>query len=114
MRENFILELLRDTKIDIDRALFVKLYKNCIFTTSGNVFSRIYYITKGSGFLKTKDRYIELKQGNVYLIPPSCKFSCGCEYMEKIFFHFALPTSEKYDLFLNTTPSPILRENVIH
>ena len=102
MRENLILELLKNANIDIHRALFVKLDSTWNFTSSGTVFSRIYFITEGSGFLKTKDQYIELKEGNVYFIPPNCKFSCGCDYMEKIFFHIAVPTPEKYDLFLNS------------
>ena len=102
MRENLALQLLKDTNIDIHRALFVKLDSNWNFTSSGTVISRLYFVTKGSGFIKAKDQYVELKEGFVYLIPPSCKFSCGCDYMEKIFFHFALPTPEKYDLFLNT------------
>lgn len=42
-----------------------------------------------------------MRAGYVYFIPPSVRFCCGCEYMEKTFFHISLPTVEKYDFLLN-------------
>ena len=57
MRENLALQLLKDTNIDIHRALFVKLDNSWNFTSSGTVLSRLYYVTKGSGYIKTKDQY---------------------------------------------------------
>ena len=102
MRENTLLEVLRDTNLVIGRALFVRLDNRWNFKSPGAAHSRLYFVTKGGGFLKTEDQYIEMTEGNVYFIPANCKFSCGCEYMEKIFFHINISTTEKYDLFFNT------------
>lgn len=61
-------------------------------------FSRLYYIKSGNGYLKQGEKIIELKSGNIYLIPASTTFSYGCEYLEKIFFHISITKTEKYDL----------------
>lgn len=102
MRESVLLEAMRNTNLSIDRALFVKLTNKWNFKTAGASHARLYFVTYGEGFLKTEDQYIEMKPGNVYFIPPNCKFSCGCEYMEKVFFHLNISTMEKYDLLFGT------------
>ena len=102
MRESLLLEALRETNLNIYRALFVKLDNKWNFKSSGGAHTRLYFITKGSGFLKTDTQYIEMTEGNVYFIPANCSFSCGCEYMEKVFFHINISTMEKYDLFFGT------------
>jgi AraC-like DNA-binding protein len=102
MRESLLLEALRETNLNIDRALFVKLDNKWNFKSTGAAHTRLYFITKGSGFLKTDTQYIEMTEGNVYFIPANCSFSCGCEYMEKVFFHINISTMEKYDLFFGT------------
>lgn len=61
-------------------------------------FSRLYYIRNGKGFLKYKGKTVEMKGGNVYLIPANCEFSYGCESIEKLYFHISILTVEKYDL----------------
>ena len=101
MNESSLLGVLSECNLNIHRASFVTLNSRWNFTTRGSVFSRLYFVSSGGGFIKTKKQNIILKPGMVYFIPPNCRFSCGCEYMEKIFFHISLPTVEKYDLFIN-------------
>ena len=101
MHEGSFLKILRETDITVSRAQFVRLDERWNFETKGAHHTRLYFITAGGGFIKTKDQYVELTPGNVYFIPPNCAFSCGCKYMEKFFFHINISTVEKYDLFLN-------------
>ncbi|MBE6635124.1 MAG: helix-turn-helix domain-containing protein [Ruminococcaceae bacterium] len=101
MRENSLLEILRETDINISRAVFASLDERWNFQTTGSPHTRLYFVTGGGGFLKTKDQYVEMSPGNVYFIPPNCKFSCGCKHLEKFFFHINISTVEKYDLFYN-------------
>ena len=98
MNESLLLDALKETGLSISRAMYVTLDRRWGFTTEGASYSRLYYVTKGGGFLKTEDQEIEMTAGNVYLIPAGCRFSCGCEHMEKIFFHFVISTPEKYEL----------------
>ena len=101
MREQEFLDVLKETNLNVHRALFVKLNSRWNFTSNGSPYTRLYFISDGKGFLKTNDQYVELLPGNVYFIPSDCKFSCGCEHLEKIFFHIDVSTVEKYDLFFN-------------
>ncbi len=101
MKESGLLEILRKTELTIRRALFIKLDESWGFQSNGAAHTRLYFVSKGSGYLKTEDQYVEMTPGNVYLIPINCKFSCGCKYLEKAFFHINVSTVEKYDLFFN-------------
>ncbi len=98
MSEPLLLKALKGTELIIQRAAFVSLDNKWGFATKGATFSRLYFVTKGSGFLKSGNKYITMLPGNVYLIPPNCDFSCGCERLEKIFFHVLITTIERYDL----------------
>lgn len=98
MNESLLLDALAETDLHISRAMLVTLDRRWGFSTLGSAYSRLYFVTEGGGFLKTEDQYIEMTAGNVYLIPANCSFSCGCEHMEKIFFHFVISTPEKYEL----------------
>lgn len=64
-----------------------------------NPFSRLYFVKRGSGYLREGEKEIRLSGGYVYLIPADCEFSYGCSELEKIFFHISLTTAEKYELF---------------
>lgn len=61
-------------------------------------FSRLYYVTKGKGFLKSEESTVEMTAGNVYLVPAFFTFSYGCEEMEKLYFHVSITKTDKYDL----------------
>ncbi len=98
MNESLLLDALKETSLNVSRAMHVTLDSRWNFTTTGSAYSRLYYVTKGGGFLRTEDQSIEMTAGNVYFIPAGCGFSCGCEHMEKIFFHVSISTPEKYEL----------------
>lgn len=99
MNESSLLGVLSESNLKIHRASFVRLDSSWNFTTRGSVFSRLYFVSGGEGFIRTRNQEFKLREGNVYFIPPNCKFSCGCEHMEKTFFHIAITTLEKYDFF---------------
>lgn len=69
---------------------------------TGNSFTRLYYIKKGHGFLVCSGETIPMVEGNCYLIPSGTGFSYECtkgEEIEKLYYHFSVPTFEDYDLF---------------
>ena len=98
MNEGKLLTVLRKTEINILRACFANLDERWNFKTNGADYNRLYFVTSGSGFLCTEKQFIKMTPGNVYFIPTGCRFSCGCEHLEKLFFHINITTTEKYDL----------------
>ena len=65
-------------------------------------FSRIYYISEGEGFIKTKNNFMKLTAGNCYLIPAGLTYDFGCEvYMNQLFFHVIITESEGMNLLAN-------------
>ncbi|MBO5879865.1 MAG: helix-turn-helix domain-containing protein [Clostridia bacterium] len=99
MNEKKLLSLISLAEIKISRARYVELNSRWNFTTSGAPYSRLYFVSEGGGFLKTKSGYTEMEAGKVYFIPAGCAFSCGCERLCKVFFHISISTPEKYSLF---------------
>lgn len=85
-------------EMEISASCYVFLDERWKHNNACAPFSRLYYIRNGKGFLKYDDKVIEMKGGNVYLIPANCKFSYGCENIEKLYFHISVLTVEKYDL----------------
>ncbi|MFA7637454.1 MAG: AraC family transcriptional regulator [Monoglobales bacterium] len=69
------------------------------------VFSRIYYIIKGSFYITADNgKEIKLEAGKWYLIPAGISFSFSCsEIMEHIYFHIKLCNFDDIDLLLNCT-----------
>lgn len=63
-------------------------------------FSRLYFILRGSFFLRTEEgRTLYLREGGCYLIPSGAQFTYGChETMEHVFFHLKLCGSDGIDL----------------
>lgn len=98
MNEDKLLMILHKTEMNISRACFSTLDESWNFQTNGADYSRLYFVTDGSGFLCTDKEFVKMEPGNVYFIPAGCKFSCGCEYLQKLFFHINITTIEKYDL----------------
>ena len=90
--------ILNAFEITVDYSAHVILDKTWCSENVCDIYSRLYYVKSGTGFLICRDETIQLEPGYVYLIPSGCKFSYGCEELEKIYFHFSVPTIEKYDL----------------
>lgn len=85
-------------EIEIDSAAHAVLDSSWHHKNVCDPFSRLYYIKEGKGQLVYRNHVIELKAGNVYLIPAECTFNYSCEHLEKIFFHIYINTLEKYDM----------------
>lgn len=91
----------KDLSIEILKAHYMELgdawqYKNII-----DPFTKIYFVKKGKGFLKQGEYILPIEDGRVYIIPAGCEVTCGCEYLEKIWFHIRLNGTEKFDLLSN-------------
>lgn len=61
-------------------------------------FTRLYFIKSGDGYIETKEGRIDLRGGNVYVVPSEHTFSYGCTSLEKIYFHVTVPDEKRYDL----------------
>lgn len=71
-------------------------YGNDIFTP----FNKVYLIESGEGYLRTENETVIMKPGMAYLVPNRTNHSYGCENsLTKLFFHFNLFRSDRYDLF---------------
>ena len=85
-------------EIEVDSAAYAILDSSWHQKNVCDPFSRLYFVKEGRGQLVYRNEIIELKPGNVYLIPAECKFAYGCDHLEKIYFHIYVNTLEKYDL----------------
>lgn len=89
-------------EIEIDHGDYAMLDSSWKSEKVIDPFSRLYYVKDGSGYLIYRNERIELKPGQVYLIPAECEFDYSCDdYLEKIFFHIYINTLERYDLLSN-------------
>lgn len=89
---------LRMTVLGCNSVILDENWKSTMFSSP---YSRLYFIKNGDGFIKTEDGTVKLEGGKVYLIPAEFKFSYGCTYLEKTFFHISVRTPERYDLLSN-------------
>ena len=89
---------LRYLNVDILVYGYMKLDKSWHSDNARNFFTRLYLVTNGGGYLRTGTEFIEMRPGNIYLIPSEYDFGFGCESLEKVFFHVLLPTSGKTDI----------------
>lgn len=89
---------LRHLHIDILVYGYMQLDKDWYSDDARNFFTRLYLITDGSGYLRTATEIIEMRPGNIYLIPSEYDFGFDCEALEKVFFHILLPAAGKTDI----------------
>lgn len=89
---------LRHLNIDILVYGYLQLDKNWYSEDARNFFTRLYLVTDGAGYLRTKTETIKMQPGNIYLIPSEYDFGFGCQYLEKVFFHILLPAAGKTDI----------------
>ena len=61
-------------------------------------FTRLYFIKSGNGYIETDSEKIEMRGGNVYVIPSDRKFTSGCTALDKIYFHVTVTSVERYDI----------------
>ena len=66
-------------------------------------FSRLYFVKEGSGcLLPESGEKVEMRGGNIYLIPAGLTFSYGCTHLEKIYFHVNVTAEDGNDIFFGT------------
>ena len=65
-----------------------------------SAFTRIYYVTEGSGILYSDDEKIDIEPGYVYVCPMGMKYGFyGTPSVSKLYFHIAVSTVDGSDLF---------------
>ena len=101
MNNLFSPDVINNIKLSLLGCNSVVLDENWKSNMFSSPYSRLYFIKNGDGFIKTENGTIQLKGGNVYLIPAEFRFSYGCTHLEKIFFHVSVTTPDRYDLFSN-------------
>lgn len=61
--------------------------------------TRLFFVYKGGGYLRTDTETIQMMPGYVYLIPSKTKLAYGCTRLKKLFFNIKLTTpTEKEDI----------------
>jgi len=63
-------------------------------------FTRIYMILEGEAFIFCKGECIQMRPGNIYVIPAGLTFSYRCDNrMQKLFFHINMTAQNNHDWF---------------
>lgn len=91
----------KDLSIEILKAHYMELDNAWRYENIQDPFTKIYFVKRGKGFLKQGEYTLPIKDGSVYIIPAGCEVTCGCEYLEKVWFHIRLNGTEKFDLLSN-------------
>lgn len=70
------------------------------FLNLSSPFNRLYFVISGSARIKNDSNDLELKSGNVYLIPLNNTYDYICEEaLNKFYIHFRIELVPDYDLF---------------
>lgn len=63
-------------------------------------FSRMYYVLDGEGYIRTANKTVCLRPGNLYFIPLGTVFDYSCDSrLEKLYLHINLLLDNKLDFF---------------
>ena len=89
-----------DLKLNILCGHFVKCDSTWSAKNVISPYSRIYYVTGGTGYLTYDDKKIILMPQHLYFIPAKLKFDYKCDSnLEKYFFHINLFSNDYIDVF---------------
>ena len=91
-------ENLNRLRLEILYGAYVQLDHRWKSPNAKSVYTRLYFIHSGRGYLRRNGQEIELKPGYAYMIPAGCEFSYGCTQMSKLFFHVMLTNVEGLDM----------------
>ena len=84
--------------LEISHSAHVFLDERWRYTGIHDPVTRLYFVRSGRGFLQYGGTRVEMTGGNVYIVPSELEFSCGCESLEKLYFHILMLGVEKFDL----------------
>lgn len=100
MRKNLLFT--NSLKLEFIDGDYAQLDSNWRIETSGYIFTRLYYIYAGSGFVTCNEETIPMVPGNLYLLPKDLPISYCCpESMEQLYFHVTLTNLEGFDILTN-------------
>lgn len=92
--------LLPRLNMEILHAEHAELNNRWRATDIASPFTRVYLVTRGSGFVRYGNTETTLSPGNIYIIPAGLKNSFGCEdHLSKTYFHITITLPTGYDLF---------------
>jgi len=99
-------------QLNVSEVCYSKLEEGWKYVSSKPSFTRIYAIIEGRGTIYCQDREIEMKPGNIYVLPTGMSFSYCCNTdMKKLYFHVNIPQYNGYDM-LASMKGPAVIEKV--
>lgn len=100
MRKNLLFA--NSLKLEFIDGDYCKLDSNWRIDLSPYIFTRLYYIYKGSAVVNCNGETITMLPGNLYLLPKDVPISYYCpESMEQLYFHITLTNLEGVDILTN-------------
>ncbi|MBQ7718500.1 MAG: helix-turn-helix domain-containing protein [Clostridia bacterium] len=96
--------------MDISDLCFAELDSSWQKENVSSLYTRIYCVKSGRGFVYCGGKTIELTAGNIYIIPSELEFSYKCdERLEKYYFHIQVMKDGKDDIFAQIKDIIILK-----
>lgn len=100
MRKNLLFA--NSLKLEFIDGGYYKLSSNWRWDNLPYMFTRLYYIYKGSALVTCNGETTTMLPGNLYLLPKDVTISYSCpEYLEQLFFHVTLTNLEGIDILAN-------------
>lgn len=100
MRKNLLYT--NSLKLEFIEGDFCKLDSSWRIELSPYIFTRLYYIYDGSGFVNCNGKTITMEPGNLYLLPKDLPISYSCpESLDQLYFHVTLTNLEGIDMLAN-------------
>lgn len=108
---------LKRINIEILTGRYVYLDNSWNYEKMRAPFTRIYMVDRGEGFITYGDTVVNMRPGNIYIIPPEFNVHLRCDNtMDKLFFHINLLGYDNHDLLANIKKCIVLenRREVIN
>ncbi len=110
IKKPFLFKEMNRLKMDISEIAYAKLDTSWRNDFAKAPFTRIYYVTRGTGLVEYSDGRIELKPGSIYVLPAESEFSYRCEsFLEKLYFHVNLLRADQSDLLAKLPTCVVLK-----
>ncbi len=101
-KNKLLTKIFNDLKIRIADNGYAELSTEWNAQNVCSPFSRIYYIVKGEGFIKSSTQFLKLSAGNCYFIPAGLTYDYWCETsLSQLFFHVIVTEPGGLNFFAN-------------